>query len=194
MEHTTIRSESERGYNLIEVLIAIAVLGTILLSVVTLFFFGRTNVYAGKMMTMANSLGTDALEDLSALTVQGVYDAFLIGATTTLGSYTIDGVTYSNAIIRSTDPAIVASPPTDLQSEFVPTGGTGILTAWADDITNQKKMAEGSVTVIIRPRSPTSVGTATEPAPRVLQMRVIVRWTESIRRRSVVFDTVRYRR
>lgn len=182
--------EHERGYNLVEVLIAIAVLGTIMLSIVTLFFFGRVNVYSGKMMTMAVSVGTDAVEDLSQLTVQDIYTAFGIDGTVALGNYTIDGITYQNALIRSTDPNIVASPPSDISTE----SGTALLTAWRDDIVVQKKMAEGTVTLIIQPTQPASVGTATDPAPRVVRLRVIVRWVESLRQRNIVFDSVRYRR
>jgi prepilin-type N-terminal cleavage/methylation domain-containing protein len=185
---------SQKGYNLVEVLIAIAILGTILLSIITLFFMGRSQVYSGKMMTQAVAIGTDALEDLSGMTVQGVYDTFLIDGATALDDYVVEGVEYENCLIRSTDPNIVASPPGDLQDENVPATGTGLLTSWNDDITNNRKMADGSVTVILRPRMPTTVGTASAPAPRVLQMRVIVRWRESTRERRVVFDTVRYRR
>lgn len=184
----------ERGYNLIEVIVAMGMMSTLLLAVITLFFFGRGNVYSGKMMTQGVAIGTDALEDLSAQSVQGIYTAFLINSATPLGTYTIDGVTYTNAIIRSTDPTIVASPPAQISSENVPTGGTGMLTSWRNNITTTRKMARGSVTVIMRPRQPTAVMAGTSPAPRVMQVRVIVRWVESRRERHVEFDTVRYRR
>lgn len=189
-ERTPHTQEHERGYNLIEVLIAIAVLGVIMLSIVTLFFFGRTNVYSGKMMTMAVSVGTDAVEDLSQLTVQDIYTAFGIDGTVALGNYTIDGINYQNALIRSTDPNIVASPPADISTE----SGTALLTAWNDDIVVQKKMAEGTVTLILQPRQPASIGTITDPAPRLLRLRIIVRWVEALRQRHIVFDTIRYRR
>lgn len=189
-ERAPLQHEHERGYNLVEVLIAIAVLGSILLSIVTLFFWGTKNVYSGKMMTMAISVGTDAVEDLSALTVQDIYGTFLVTAANSLDDYTIDGITYEDALIRSTDPAIVTNAPADIAFE----GGTTLLTLWRDDIVNQKKMAEGTVTLIMQPRQPTAVGTATEPAPRILRMRVIVRWVEALRQRHVVFDTIRYRR
>jgi prepilin-type N-terminal cleavage/methylation domain-containing protein len=189
-EHAPLQHEHERGYNLVEVLIAIAVLGSILLSIVTLFFWGTKNVYSGKMMTMAISVGTDAVEDLSALTIQDIYGAFVISAANTLDDYTIDGITYEDALIRSTDPNIVTNAPADIANE----GGTTLLAMWRDDIVTQKKMAEGTVTLILQPRQPTSVGTTTEPAPRILRLRVIVRWVEALRQRHVVFDTVRYRR
>lgn len=184
----------ERGYNLIEVIVAMGLMSTLLLAIITLFFFGRGNVYSGKMMTQGVAIGTDALEDLSGQTVQGIYTAFQINATTPLEDYTIDGVTYEDAIIRSTDATIVPSPPAQISAENVPTGGTGLLTAWRNNITTTRKMARGSVTVIMRPRQPTTVMNGAAPAPRVLQVRVIVRWVESTRQRHVEFDTVRYRR
>ena len=167
-ERTHDAHRHERGYNLVEVLIAIAVLGTILLSILTLFFFGRTQVYSGKMMTMGVSVGTDAVEDLSQLTVQDLYTTFDIDGTVAPADYTIDGITYEDALIRSTDPTIVASPPADISSE----GGTTLLTKWNNDIVVQKKMAEGTVTLIIQPREPSTVGTAENPDPRIVRLRV----------------------
>ena len=181
---------NERGYNLIEVLIAIAVLGMILVSITTLFYFGRANIYSGKMMTMAVSVATDSVEDLSQLTAQDIYTAFGIDGSVALGDYQIDGIWYEDAMIRSTDATICASPPTDISTE----GGTALLTAWNADIVTEKKMAEGTVTLVMQPRSPTSIGTATDPARKILRLRIIVRWVEAQRQRAIVFDSVRYRR
>jgi len=55
---------NQSGYSLIEVLIAIAITSVVLLTVVTLFYMGRRNVYSGKQMTYAVSVGTRVLEDL----------------------------------------------------------------------------------------------------------------------------------
>ena len=60
------RSRSERGFNLVEVLIAMALLGTVLMTILTLFYMGRRNVYSGKQTSVAVSIASHAMEDLSA--------------------------------------------------------------------------------------------------------------------------------
>lgn len=188
---------TESGYNLVEVLIAMAMLGVVTMSVMTLFFLARGNVYSGKQMTAAVAAGNQAMEDLSAATVQGVFDMLRVNNTTTstLGNYTIDGITYSNAIIRSTSSTVIASPPTNIAQEApIPPATTGgILTNWRALVAN---MTNGSVTVILRPRNPQApLYTATGQANcGVLQIRIIVRWQESGRQRSAVFDTVKTQR
>ncbi|HEX7807698.1 MAG TPA: prepilin-type N-terminal cleavage/methylation domain-containing protein, partial [Thermoanaerobaculia bacterium] len=77
------KRKSERGYNLIEVMIAMALLGTVLISIMTLFVMGRKNVYSGKEMTAAVSMNTRVSEDLSGMTVDEVYAAFGIDPTST---------------------------------------------------------------------------------------------------------------
>lgn len=184
---------SERGYNLVEVLIAMAILGTVLLSIVTLFYMGRRNVYSGKQMTHAVAIATKAMEDMSNLTRDEMYQHFLITATDTLASYTIDGETYANAVIRSTDPTIVASPLETIDDE---NAASTFLTQWAA-LASEKLDDESSVTLILMPRQPTQVLTTVAPiqaAPTVLQMRVIVRWRDGMRMRNVIFDAVKLKR
>ena len=67
METTQLRRnrESERGYNLIEVIIATALMGTVVLSIMCLFYFGRQNVYSGKELSEATAMGTHVLEDVN---------------------------------------------------------------------------------------------------------------------------------
>src|SRR5436189_6283317 len=100
-----------RGYSLVEVLIAVAITGTVLLTVVTLFYMGRRNVYSGKQMTYAVSVGTRMLEDLSALTASDVLSNFNVTDTTpTNGTVTVNGIagtgsgsfTFTNSIGRDT--------------------------------------------------------------------------------------------
>ncbi|MEO8218707.1 MAG: prepilin-type N-terminal cleavage/methylation domain-containing protein [Acidobacteriota bacterium] len=190
-----------RGFSLVEVLVSMGIISGILLSIVTLFFFGRRNVYSGKQMTEAVAVGTHATEDLSSLSGDDIYDAFVITSADTLGSYTIDGVSYTNAILRSTDPNVVASPPTRLQMEKDPDTGAsppdGFLTTWKDEMNSTRKFQDGSVTLVILPRSPTQIMAGTTPdgpAPGLLSVRTIVRWKEARRNRSVTFDTLKPRR
>ncbi|MEA2338036.1 MAG: hypothetical protein QOE82_2043, partial [Thermoanaerobaculia bacterium] len=107
-------SNSERGYNLMEVMIAIALLGVVMISIMALFVAGRKNVYSGKQMTAAVAVGTRVLEDLAPLSKSDIYGGLfaITGTSTGYGSTLKLGnpeVTYTNCRIRSTD-ATVGSP------------------------------------------------------------------------------------
>src|SRR5438067_537133 len=80
------------GYSLVEVLIAIAITGVMLLTIVTLFYMGKRNVYAGKQMTLVNSVGTRVLEDLSVMTSEDILTAFKVDDNTSLSGVTLNGV------------------------------------------------------------------------------------------------------
>jgi prepilin-type N-terminal cleavage/methylation domain-containing protein len=193
-------SSAENGFNLIEVLIAMALIGSVLLSVLTLFFLSRRNVYSGKQMSQAVAVGTHALEDLSTLNVNDIFTAFNITSTSALATYQIDGVTYPNAIIRSTHSNVVASPPADILAETDPDGtgsAVGFLSTWRNEMNTNQKFQDGTVTVIIMPRAPVTVMDSTNttvPSRGVKQIRVIVRWNENGRVRNAVFDTTKVKR
>ena len=86
MTEPTIARRRVRGYSLIEVLIAMGLLSTVLLVIVTLFFMARSNVYSGKQTTHAVAVGTRIMEDLSSMSVPTVYSTFSITDTTGLGA------------------------------------------------------------------------------------------------------------
>src|SRR5215213_7942758 len=138
MRHTSAR-RNERGYNLIELLIAMALLGTILMSIITLFVFGRRNVYSGKQLTRATSVTTQVLEDLQPLNVLQLNTQFLIKSTETPAKVTVAGVTYDKALVRTTD---------DLTKEE--STGPKYLTRWKGLIP-AAKMSTGRVTMVIVP-------------------------------------------
>ena len=190
------RLARQRGYNLVEVLVAIAMVGVVTLSVITLFFVARGNVYSGKQMTTATAIATQAMEDLSNLTLQGVYDAFNVATATTpaVGTYTIEGVTYTNVLLRSTASNVVTSPPADISQETTPTGGTGLLTSWR--ALASSRLANGSVTVVMFPQQPNTPILLANGNARaaLLRIRIIVRWNEGRRRRTAVFDTFKTQR
>jgi prepilin-type N-terminal cleavage/methylation domain-containing protein len=113
------RFGAQRGFNLVETLVAMGLLGTVLLSIITLFFFGRNNVSSGKQMTHAVSIGTHVMEDLSPLTVRKLEAAFNFNLVadpgnpaTPLVTNTVNGISYPNSILRSTtNLASDANPP-----------------------------------------------------------------------------------
>ena len=171
---------AERGFNLIEMLIAIALLGTILLSVVTLFAFGRRNVYSGKQLTRATSVTTQVLEDLQPVNVTTLNAQFLITSAEKPASKTVAGVTYPKALIRSTD---------DLTKEE--STGPKYLSRWKG-LLPAEKLDGGKVTLVIIPDQMFTVDDPTSAA--VVRLRVVTEWNESTRNRNVTADLVKFNR
>src|SRR5215813_11179393 len=100
------------GYSLVEVLIAIAITSVVLLTVVTLFYMGRRNVYSGKQMTYAVSVGTRMMEDISAMSASHFN---INDQTATNGTVNVQGIaaigsgtlTFTNSIGRDTSSCTV---------------------------------------------------------------------------------------
>ncbi|HEY6141350.1 MAG TPA: prepilin-type N-terminal cleavage/methylation domain-containing protein [Thermoanaerobaculia bacterium] len=184
-------TRAQAGYNLVEVIIALAVFGIVAITIFTLFVMGRRNIYSGKQASQAVAIGTQVLEDLAPLNKKMIYNAaFGIADTDTGAPVTLPRIsgqaapTFANAKIRSTDPNIVASPPSDIS-----TNPTGFLTRWSGLLTN--KLTNPSVTLVLIPsqdvtNTPEQFGTS-----QLLQIRVFVRWTETGHRREVILDTVK---
>lgn len=187
------RNRSAAGYSLVEVLIALAILGVVIISISALFVIGRKNVYSGKQASQAITIGTQVLEDLSPLTREQISNAaFGIAVNATGSNFSLprvgglDAMAFTNARIRSTDATILPSAPADIQTQSTP---PGLLTRWQGLIGN--KLRNGSVTLILIPEadptnSPAQFGTA-----QLLKIRVIVRWNETGRVREAVWDTVK---
>lgn len=193
METNRIRHR-QAGYNLVEVLLAMAMLGVVTISVFTLFFMGRRNVYSGKQTSQAIAIGTQVLEDLQPLNRRMLYNgAFGVAATSTGNAFTIPAIAsggqsyvFTNSIIRSTDPTVISAPPTDIATENNP---PGLLARWTRQLGS--KLTNGSVTLVVTPEqdptnTPPQFGTA-----QLLYARVFVRWLESGRQREVILDTVK---
>ncbi len=184
----------QAGYNLVEVLLAMAMLGVVTISIFTLFFMGRRNVYSGKQTSQAIAIGTQVLEDIQPLNRIMLYNgAFGIASTATGGAFTIPAATsggqsyaYTNSNLRSTNATFIASPPADIATENAP---PGLLARWTGLLGT--KLTNGSVAVVLTPdkdptNNPPKYGTA-----QLLRVRVFVRWQEANRSREVVLDTVK---
>lgn len=171
----------ERGYSLIETLIAMAILGTVLMGILSLFFFGRKNVYSGKQMTRAVSVGTRVMEDLTVLTRADMERAFALapgGVPATLTDFTYAGTAYQKSIrIASTQ---TTNPP-DVE---------GYLARW-NALVAQQNFSNGLVSLIITPRDPRTVNPTTLVTAPIYRVRVVVEWNEEARRRSIVLDTTK---
>lgn len=166
-------TRGERGYSLIETLVAVAILGTVLMAIITLFYFGRSNVYSGKQMTQAVSVGTRVHEDVINLSRSDVISQFGI-AGATLTTVTVAGTDYPNS--ASVDTAM-GTPP-------------ALIAAWKTLIV-QERFDSGKVTLIFTPVDPEAEAAgsaATLAAAPILRVRTIVEWNESRRRRNVILD------
>lgn len=177
----TNRKRREAGFNLIEVLIAMALLSTVLLSIVTLFFMGRSNVYSGKQLTRATSVAVHANEDIAALAGADFLTAFnVVAATTTAASNTVANVAYPKSIVRSVSAdAGGANDP------------KGYLARWKTYLTPDRLQSANLYVVIM----PSDLATSTDmTTARVIQVRVVTEWKERNRYRNVFIDTTKFNR
>jgi prepilin-type N-terminal cleavage/methylation domain-containing protein len=172
----------ERGYSLVEVLIAMAILGTVLMSIITLFMFGRRNVYSGRQMTRATSVATHVVEDLNPMSPDQLYTNFkIIGTTPIAATATVADMTYTNAIVRRL-------------SDFSGTdAGLVYFNRWTQLIP-ATLMQNGQVTLIIMPRDMPATSAANPTTSRRVLVRGVVEWQEASRRRQVFIDTVKLNR
>jgi prepilin-type N-terminal cleavage/methylation domain-containing protein len=186
-----------RGYSLVEVLIAVAITGVVMLTIVTLFYMGRRNVYSGKQMTYAVSVGTRVMEDLSTMTDSDLLTAFGITdgearqtvvvcqnkllplGTSTCSSNII--TTFTNSTERETG---TISPTTD---------PSGYLAQWAALVTGAN-LTNGKVGLVFTPRSAAD-NTKLWTTARFTRVRVYVQWDEAKNRtRLAFFDTTKVNR
>lgn len=187
--------KSQRGFNLVEVLVAMAITAVVIISVATLFVMGRRNVYAGKQVTAAVSVATRITEDLSHMTHGEVYDKFGLspasgggyaGATLT-ASKTVEGKTYTKCVVRTNADAGDANKDK-----------AGLINTWLGLM--QPKFTNPTITMIFMPRlqpADPATDTATVPTSNLLQIRVVLTWDETLsnrRHRTLIVDAVKTQR
>lgn len=173
-----IRRSPESGYNLIEVLVAMAMLGTVLIGIVTLFVMGQRNVYSGKQMTRAVAVATRVMEDFAPLTRVDIEDAFGLAAETP-GSVSESGGPYANSVLRSS-----VTDAGDATKD-----ADGYLTTW-NEFLKQEDFTDGKIKLIITAVDPITTPTAFDDVP-IYRIRLLVEWNEGTRERRVTMDTVK---
>ncbi len=196
------------GYSLIEVLIALAITSIVLLTVVTLFYMGRRNVYSGKQTTYAVSVGTRVLEDLSSLTSQDVATSFNITDTTATGTVSLYSTNFPNGRLditgsasRDTSGCTGAGTPVVYTCTNDP---NGYLAAWNGLIQQAPvgpgatlehgKLANAQVGLVLTPRAPSNVAAPWTTA-NFIKIRAYVSWDEAPNRRRIAFfDTTKVNR
>jgi prepilin-type N-terminal cleavage/methylation domain-containing protein len=205
---------SKAGYSLVEVLIALAITSVVLLTVVPLFYMGRRNVYSGKQMTYAVSVGTRMLEDLSTMAMSdlvgsgtGSVSYFNIDNTTALNTVTINGIgpgaaaggvqSFTNSIKRdSTACTASGTPPVYTCPDDTPASDPNApkyLAKWRSLI-DDDKLANAELGIVITPRW-VAGQTQTLDVTTFLKVRAYVAWDEAKNRRRVAFfDTTKVNR
>jgi prepilin-type N-terminal cleavage/methylation domain-containing protein len=167
---------NQRGYNLVEVLIAVALTGVVVLTILTLFFMGRRNVYSGKQMSAANAVATRVLEDLTAMSGPDVLANFGIVDATTRGTNVVGGVSYAGSILRDTSGTVDAN-----------TDPSGYLARWQTIVQSVATFQRGRFYLVITPLNPTD-NTKPVTTAQVIRVRGVMQWDEGVRRRTVTFD------
>lgn len=189
------------GYSLVEMLVAVAITGVAVLSVMTLFALGRSNVYSGRQMTHGISVGTRIMEDISGLALTDMYTSFNIDATTTMGTVTVPPASlpessYDGSIIRTTNSVATAGQCTGATLITFNNDPSSFLRRWYCQMqTPGNTLPQASISLIFTPRIATDSAAALTPTnASVVHIRTIIRWTEGLRRRQLVFDTNKYNR
>ena len=180
---THIKKLRQAGFNLIEVLIAVALLGVVILAITTLFFMGRSNVYSGKQMTRGIAVGTRVLEDLSAMSVTDLVSNFNLNDGSVGTNTWIDGTSYPSSVLLTITPTSTYTTTTD---------PNGYLTRWRD-LLGSANFSQGQLKVLLVTRSPVAVANPLTTAQTV-QIRGAVQWNEARRQRSMTFDTSKLNR
>lgn len=153
----------ERGLNLIEVIVALALLAMVLLGISTLFVRGSRSVSSGRQLTEASSVGTRIMEDLTKLP----YDTL----------YTNMGATASSTS-ASSDTRTTTAYANKWQSQIDQMLSNPGYQAYA---TIQETPLGGSV-------SPPTFGSA-----KAIRVLITVQWREGATRvRTASFETVRF--
>lgn len=184
-----IRRRSESGYNLVEVLIAMAILATVLISIAGLFLMGRRNVYSGKQMTRAVAVGTQMMEDMAALTAGDIENAFGLDSATSGAPADVDIVFNGNT---------VDTIPSSYGRFGLTSGGdqgdatkdnNGYLQRWYD--LADANLANGEVHIVFTPVEADGDPAASYEVAPIIQLTYYVSWTEQTRQRSITLNSVK---
>ena len=182
------RRRSQRGFNLVEVLIAIALLGTVLMTILTLFYMGRRNVYSGKQTSVAVSIASHAMEDLSARSKLDVLTAFK--DTTAVPADDIDIDSTTNMATDEYDDSIVRLSTNADDIDVTKNDPRGLLKKWSDEA--KARLGQSLVAVVLTPQKPYPVADPLTAAnATAMRVRILVRWNEGQRRREVILDSAK---
>lgn len=154
-----------KGYNLIEVLVAIALLAWVVLVIAGLFIYGQRGIYSGKQQTKAVALGQKIYEDINSLEFANKYKIFQAqqGQTT-----------------KTTRYETTTSNPFDQVNESVL---YNIFETWKNGM---KDLTENcAITCTLTPKNPVTGTTAAFGNCLFIQFDLTIEWTQIQRLRRI---------
>ncbi|SRR5260221_5112078 len=187
------------GYSLIEVLVAIAITSVVLLTVLSLFYMGRRNVYGGKQMTEATAVATRIMEDLEQMTPAQFRSAFNITdspapATVTLKNVAGRGdVAYAASVGRDSSACTITSGVVTCTNDT-----NGYMSKWYSQVLVNGDpnglLTNPTIGIVVTPRSPRITdGNHDVSTAQFTTVRVYVAWDEGPGlRRYAFFTTTKY--
>ena len=162
----TQNGRSESGFNLIEVVIALALLAAVLLTISGLFIQGSQSVNTGRDLTEATSLATDILEQMDKWAFSQLYTNFS-------GSTCLTGVCGQQTVVSSGG------------------GANAVLAAMCQTKISQR-LPNAKATVEITPLGQTEFVTSGGVACKGIRVKVTIDWVLKLKPRSVSLETVRF--
>ena len=175
------RQRPEKGYSLVEVLIAATITGVVMMSIFTVITLAQRNVKSGKQLTAANAVATRVLEDLSLMSATDVLLNFGLDNSTPLNDNPeIGEVEYEGGVLRDTDAIATGHDP------------SGYLARWKL-LLPAATFRKGRVVLVISPVTPAD---SDEPvtSAQVVRVRGFVEWNEGVRRRRISFESSKLQR
>jgi type II secretory pathway pseudopilin PulG len=176
------RQRPEKGYSLVEVLIAATITGVVMMSIFTVITLAQRNVKSGKQLTAANAVATRVLEDLSLMSATDVILNFGLDNSTPLNTNPeIGEVEYAGGVLRDTDATIDDS-----------VDPSGYLERWKTLLPTET-FRRGRVVLVITPATPLDTDEPVTTA-QVIRVRGFVEWSEGVRRRRISFESSKLQR
>lgn len=156
---------NKRGYNLIEVLVAIALLAWVVLVVAGLFIWGQRGIYSGKQQTKAVALGQKIYEDLNSLEFPNKYAIFQAQPSNSTKT-TIYDTSSSNPFSQTDQPIIF-----------------NIFNSWINSL---KDLSENSkIICTLTPKRSKNAGSPTFGNCLFIQFDLTIEWTQLQRTRRI---------
>jgi prepilin-type N-terminal cleavage/methylation domain-containing protein len=153
---------SQEGFSLIEVIIALALMGGVLLSIAGLFAYASKQVRSGRSSSEALAVGRQILEEMNDWSFNQTWQLFDPSGTFAVNTYTVD---------------------TD-------TNNTAFCTRWRT-LLESKLGASARATIRIDSLAKTGTPPNLNASPRNVRVTVTVFWNEMARARNVAIGTVR---